>query len=321
MADGRFAPSPTGPLHLGSLRTALLAWLFARSTGSRFLYRIEDLDPVASRPEHEAQQLDDVTALGIDHDGPVVRQSQRRHRHEEALAELERRGLTYRCYCTRREVREAVVAPHGELPEGAYPGTCRALTVSERVEREAAGRRPAVRLLAHGEAVTVVDRLRGPVTRRIDDFVLRRGDGVPSYNVAVVVDDADQGVEEVVRGDDLLDSTPRQAHLADLLDRRRPAWAHVPLVLGPDGQRLAKRHGAVSLGDLRALGWSAGGVRSLLAASLGLCEPGELVDPSGLIDRFDPGSLPIGPWQVDPHELGPSVRAAPGGAASDPGDR
>jgi glutamyl-tRNA synthetase len=305
-SDGRFAPSPTGALHLGSLRTGLLAWLFARSDGSRFLLRVEDLDPVASRPEHEAGQLADLAAIGLEWDGPVVRQSERRHRHEEALAELERLGLTYTCYCTRREVREASAAPHGELPEGAYPGTCRSLSERERAERAAEGRRAAVRLRGDGRSVTVVDRLRGAVTRRIDDVVLRRGDGVPAYNVAVIVDDADQGVGEVVRGDDLLDSTPRQAHLADLLGLARPAWAHVPLVLGPTGERVAKRHGAVSLDDLVSQGWTPAGVRSLLAASLGLCEPGEPVSMAELLERFDPGGLPVDPWCVDPADLEPA---------------
>jgi glutamyl-tRNA synthetase len=303
VADGRFAPSPTGELHLGSLRTALLAWLFARSADSLFLYRIEDLDPVASRAEHEAQQLADLAALGLRHDGPVVRQSERRFRHEEALADLEQRGLTYRCYCTRREVREATVAPHGDLPEGAYPGTCRELGRADRAGREAAGRRPAVRLRASGEVVTIRDRLHGEVTRRMDDVVLRRGDGVPAYNLAVVVDDADQGVGEVVRGDDLLDSTPRQAHLAGLLGITAPTWAHVPLVLRPDGRRLAKRYGAVTLTDMRELGWEPSEVRSLLAASVGLCEVGEPVTLEELAARFDPARLPSEPWLLDPATL------------------
>jgi glutamyl-tRNA synthetase len=303
VATGRFAPSPTGDLHVGSLRTALLSWLFARSARSRLLLRVEDLDPVASRPEHEAQQLADLAALGLDHDGPIVRQSARRDRHEEALAELERRGLTYRCYCSRREIREASVAPHGDLPEGAYPGTCRRLGSRELADREASGRRWAVRLRASGETVTVVDRLLGPVTRRIDDVVLRRGDGVPAYNLAVVVDDADQGVEEVVRGDDLLDSTPRQAHLSHLLGLGLPTWAHVPLVLRHDGARLAKRHGAVSLTDLRSAGWTVTEVRSLLASSVGLCEPGEPVTLAQLVDRFDPRRLPPDPWLLDPASL------------------
>lgn len=295
MATGRFAPSPTGDLHLGNLRTALLAWLFARSSGGRFLLRVEDLDPVRSTDDHEARQLADLAALGLDWDGPVVRQSARRHRHDAALAELEARGLTYPCWCSRREIRQASEAPHGE-ELGAYPGTCRDLAAAERAEREASGRPAAVRLRAGEAVVTIVDRLCGEVTAVVDDVVLRRNDGVPAYNLAVVVDDADQGVEEVVRGDDLLPSTPRQAHLADLLGLARPAWAHVPLVLGADGDRLAKRHGAVTLTGLAAEGVDAGQVRSRLAASVGLAAPGEPVSMHQLLERFDPAALPRHPW-------------------------
>ena len=235
--------------------------------------------------------------MGIDWDGPIVRQSARRAAHEAALADLEARGLTYPCVCSRREVREASEAPH-VLP-GTYPGTCRDLSADEVAGRVASGRPAALRLRASGEPVTIVDRLRGPVTRPADDIVLRRNDGVPAYHVAVVVDDADQGVEEVVRGDDLLDATPSQAHLLDLLGRARPTWAHVPLVLGPDGQRLAKRHGAVTLADLAARGVSGDAVRSRLAVSLELAVPGEPVSMAELLERFDPAALPTGPWVLD----------------------
>jgi glutamyl-tRNA synthetase len=294
--DGRFAPSPTGPLHLGSLRTALAAWLFARSSGSRFLVRVEDLDPVASREEHVAGQLADLAALGLDRDGPVVRQSDRRARHDEAIAGLVAAGLTYPCYCSRREVAEASAAPHGEAAGGRYPGTCRHLTGAERAVREASGRRPALRLRAEGVRARAVDRLLGPIEVEVDDFVLRRADGTPAYNLAVVVDDADQGVGEVVRGDDLWPTTPRQVHLARLLGLPVPAYAHVPLVLGPDGQRLAKRHGAVTLADRQAGGADAVAVRSLLAASLGLCEPEDRPSPADLVAAFDPARLPRAPW-------------------------
>jgi len=294
MATGRFAPSPTGALHVGCLRTAMLAWLFARSEGSRFLLRIEDLDPTTSSAEHEAGQLADLAALGIEWDGPIVRQSERREAHEAVLADLVERGLTYPCFCSRREIREASAAPHA-LP-GAYPGTCRDLNAAEIAEREAAGRPAALRLRGDGQPVTIVDRLLGEVTRPADDIVLRRNDGVPAYHVAVVVDDDDQGVEEVVRADDLLDATPSQAHLMDLLGRPRPTWAHVPLVLGPDGQRLAKRHGSVTLADLAVEGVSAAEIRSRLAASVGLAEPGEPVTMAALVDRFDPATLPRDPW-------------------------
>jgi glutamyl-tRNA synthetase len=160
----------------------------------------------------------------------------------------------------------------------------------------ASGRPAALRLRASGAPVTVEDRLRGAVTRPAGDIVLRRNDGVPAYHVAVVVDDDDQGVEEVVRGDDLLAATPSQAHLLDLLGRNRPSWAHVPLVVGPDGDRLAKRHGAVTLADLDAAGAGPDLVRSWLAGSLGLAAPGEPVTMAQLLDRFDPETLPSEPW-------------------------
>ena len=160
------------------------------------------------------------------------------------------RGLTYPCFCSRREIREASAAPHA--PPGRVPGHLpRPHRRARSPQREAEGRPAALRLRGGGEPITIVDRLRGAVTRPADDIVLRRNDGVPAYHVAVVVDDDDQGVEEVVRADDLLDATPSQAHLLDLLGRPRPTWAHVPLVLGPDGQRLAKRHGSVTLGRPR----------------------------------------------------------------------
>jgi glutamyl-tRNA synthetase len=290
--DGRFAPSPSGPLHLGNLRTALLAWLFARSVGARFLMRIEDLDPGRSRREHEAGQLADLAALGLDWDGPVVRQSERHERHRAALEQLRAVGRVYPCWCTRAEIREAASAAHGPLPEGAYPGTCRRLNAAQRAERERSGRAAALRLDAGGERVAFVDRLHGAVEAVVDDLVLWRGDGTPAYNLAVVVDDADQGVGEVVRGDDLLDTTPRQLLLQRLLGLPSLSYAHVPLVLGPDGARLAKRHGAVTLADRAACGETPADVLGWMARSLGLAAPEEAVDRSLLLERFDPAALP-----------------------------
>jgi glutamyl-tRNA synthetase len=301
---GRFAPSPTGPLHVGNLRTAMLAWLFARSSGARFLLRIEDLDRVAARDEHVRSHVADLGALGLDWDGEVVRQSDRFARYEDALDRLDRDGLLYPCYCTRREVQAAVAAPHGPAPEGAYPGTCRDLTPSERAAREAGGRRPAWRVRAGGERVAAADRLRGEVSAVVDDFVVRRADGAPAYQVAVVVDDDAQGVEEVVRGDDLLDTTPRQVWLARHLGLAVPAYAHVPLVLGSDGERLAKRHGAVTLADLAARGVAAPAVLAAMAASLGLARSGSPVGSvTDLVTTFDPDRVPVSPWRFDPDTL------------------
>jgi glutamyl-tRNA synthetase len=293
--DGRFAPSPTGPLHLGNLRTALLAWLFARSAGARFRVRIEDLDPARSRREHEAGQLADLRVLGLDWDGPVVRQSERRERHRQALETLRAVDRVYPCWCTRAEIREAASAAHGPLAEGVYPGTCRRLSAAQRAERERSGRPPALRLDAGGERIAFADRLHGRVEAIVDDLVLWRGDDTPAYNLAVVVDDADQGIGEVVRGDDLLETTPRQLLVGRLLGLPMPAYAHVPLVLGPDGRRLAKRHGAVALADRAALGETPADVLAWMAVSLGLAQRGERVDAALLLERFDPAALPRAP--------------------------
>ena len=280
--DGRFAPSPTGTLHLGNLRTALLAWLFARSQDARFLVRMEDLDTGRVRERFYDEQLHDLAMLGLDWDGPVVRQSDRLERYAGAVEALAAQGAIYECWCTRAEIREAASAPHGPLPEGFYPGTCRRLTEAERAEREESGRPAALRLDGRAEEIAFDDLLHGPTTGPVDDFVLWRGDGTPAYQLAVVVDDADQGVDQVVRGDDLIDSTPRQILLQRLLDLPEPAYAHVPLVLGPDGQRLAKRHGAVTLEDMtpdHALAW--------MSASLNISPP--------LLENFDPERLPREP--------------------------
>ena len=285
--DGRYAPSPTGVLHLGNLRTALLAWLFARSAGARFVLRIDDLDQGRSRAHFVDEQLADLAALGLDWDGEVVFQSDRFPAYEAAIAELERAGAVYECFCTRAEIREAASAPHGPLREGAYPGTCRGLGAAERARRSAAGRPPALRVDAGDARVAFTDRQLGRSEGIVDDFVVRRGDGTPAYNLAVVVDDADQGVAEVVRGADLLDSTPRQLWLARTLGLEpEPTHAHVPLVLGPDGARLAKRHGAVTLRDVRAdeaFAWMTG--------SLGLAGD----TPADLLAGFDPERLPRAP--------------------------
>jgi len=285
-ADGRFAPSPTGTLHLGNLRTALVAWLFARGQDARHLVRMEDLDTGRVRERFYDEQLHDLAALGLDWDGPVVRQSERVGLYEDALAALRQQGLVYECWCTRAEIREAASAPHDALPEGAYPGTCLRLTAAQRAEREAAGRPPALRVRAGAARVAFDDRLIGRFEGAVDDFVVRRNDGAFAYNLAVVVDDAAQGVGEVVRGVDLLDSTPRQLWLGARLGLPAPRHAHVALMLGPDGARLAKRHGAVTLADRATLGQAPDDVRDELAASLRICARGERLTPAELVARF-----------------------------------
>jgi glutamyl-tRNA synthetase len=273
-----------------------VAWLFARSTGRRFVVRMEDLDRHTSSPEWEARQLAELGELGLDWDGEVVRQSERFDLHRAALARLEAAGRTYRCWCTRREIAEAASAPHGALPR--YPGTCRDLGPDEVAEREASGRPAAVRLRADHDELTFVDAIAGPSTGRPDDVVLQRNDGVPAYHLAVVVDDADQGIDQVVRGDDLLDATPSQIHLVSLLGFAVPTYAHVPLVVGAGGERLAKRDGRVTLEDLAGDGIDTSRVRGALAASIGIdgLGPGDLSD---LLDAFDPAALPREPWRYD----------------------
>lgn len=296
---GRFAPSPSGLLHLGNLRTALLAWLFARSTGRAFLIRMEDLDRVAIGAADA--QLRDLAALGIDHDGPVMVQSRRAAVYAAAIDRLDAAGVTYPCFCTRREIREAASAPQadGRPGEGRYPGTCRTLTAADVGDRLRSGRPAALRLRAQLPELTVVDELVGPYTGTVEDIVLRRNDGLAAYNLAVVVDDAAQGVDQIVRGDDLLPSTPAQVHLATLLGLPIPRYAHVPLALNPAGARLAKRDGAVTLPDLVALGWSVPQVMTLIARSVGLTG----ATAADLLPGFDPNRLPRQPWVVDPQAL------------------
>ncbi|MDO4784464.1 MAG: tRNA glutamyl-Q(34) synthetase GluQRS [Propionibacteriaceae bacterium] len=264
---GRFAPSPTSDLHLGNLRTALAAWLLARSGGGSFLVRVEDLDQarVKAAPGVAARQLADLARLGLDWDGEVVWQSQRLDRYAAAVSALGDR--VYPCFCTRREIAEAASAPHDGYR--AYPGTCASLSSAQRSER-ALTRTPALRVRAEGASFTVTDVHAGQVTGVVDDFVLVRGDGTFAYNLAVVTDDAAQGVTQVCRGDDLLASAPRQAWLARQLGYPVPTYAHVSLVLNRHGQRLAKRDGAVTLADLGAAGQDPAAVCGWLCASLGL---------------------------------------------------
>lgn len=302
VVTGRFAPSPTGVLHLGNLRTALVSWCASHGSGGRWIVRMEDLDPVTSSPVHAQHQLDHLGRLGMVSDAPVVFQSERFDLYRDAIAQLDRAGLVYRCYCTRREIREAAAAPHGvPRPDGAYPGTCRELGEAQRQRHERDGRRSALRLRTEGERHAFDDLVLGRVEGEVDDVVLQRNDGVPAYNLAVVVDDHLQGITQVVRGDDLASSTPRQLHLQQLLGLATPTYAHVPLVVGPDGERLAKRHGAVTLDDLAARGDSDADVLRRLAGSLGI-PAGELHE--GTADEVAAGfsfdRLPRTPWRIDP---------------------
>jgi glutamyl-tRNA synthetase len=292
---GRFAPSPTGRLHLGNVRSALAGWLWARSSGGRFLLRIEDLDRERCRPEYTDAILEDLSWLGLDWDGPVWRQSARAAEYDAAIDALKAKGLAYPCWCSRAEVARAASAPHGE--EGPiYPGTCR------RAPQPKEGRQPAWRFVAGPGEVRFVDAVRGEsvqdVQRQVGDFVIRRADGVASYQLAVVVDDAASGVTHVLRGDDLLASTPRQLQLQAALGLPRPTYAHVPLLVQPDGKRLAKRDGASTVAGLRGAGWSAERVLGLLASTLGLGD-GAPTTAARLLPRFALAVIPRQPAIFD----------------------
>ena len=279
---GRFAPSPTGELHLGSAATALVTWLAARRAGGALVLRVEDIDRPRVVAGMEARQLDDLRWLGFDWDeGPDVggafgpyRQSERLDRYEAAIDSLAARGLVYFCDCSRAEVARAASAPHAGDEGPRYPGTCRAAGTTPRAWK----RPPAIRLAVPDREVVVRDRFQGElrqnVWREVGDFVLRRGDGVHAYQLAVVVDDLAMGITEVVRGADLLASAPRQVVLAELLGGTAPAFAHAPLVLSADGTRLAKRARGVALRDHRDAGRRPEELLGELARLLGLIEPG-----------------------------------------------
>ncbi|WP_082031488.1 tRNA glutamyl-Q(34) synthetase GluQRS [Actinomyces polynesiensis] len=294
---GRFAPSPSGDLHVGNLRTAVLAWTWARRTGRRFVMRIEDIDRVL--PGAAERQLEDLAAIGLDWDGEVLVQSTRSQAHRAALERLVRAGDVFECYCSRRDVREASSAPH--VPPGHYPGTCLDLTEDQRRERRARlaaqGRRPSLRLRAPAPTWTVHDELHGDFTGPVDHFVVQRSDGVPAYNLAVVVDDGFQGVDQVTRGDDLLGQAPGQACLASLLGIPVPDYVHVPLAVTRGGTRLAKRDGAVTLADLRGLGWSPADVVGWIGESLGI--PGART-ASDIEEALDLHAMSLRPWVVEP---------------------
>ena len=233
---GRFAPSPTGPLHFGSLVAAVASWLDARSQGGEWLVRIEDVDETRTVPGAAEAILAQLDMFGLRHDGTIVRQSERKRLYEQALERLSSEGLVYRCRCSRREIADS--SPTG--PDGlVYPGTCRELALAPSTPG-------ADRLRSEGEPIAFEDRVQGPVTQQVDrdigDFVLKRRDGLHAYQLAVVVDDADQRVTDVVRGADLLASTPRQILLQRRLGFPTPHYLHFPVATDKRGEKLSKRH-------------------------------------------------------------------------------
>jgi glutamyl-tRNA synthetase len=251
---GRFAPSPTGRLHLGNARTAFLAWLQARAAGGTFLLRIEDLDRSRSREEYLEDLFRDLEYLGLTWDEEPIFQSRRGEAYRAALEDLHKLGRVYECFCSRSEIARAASAPHGAADDGPrYPGTCANLEANAAEEKRLR-RPPALRFRARG-VTALVDRVCGPYRQDVGavlgDFVVQRTDGIASYQLAVVVDDAHSGITDVLRGDDLLASTPRQLQLYEALALRAPAFAHVPLLVEPAGHRLAKREGVFAIAELR----------------------------------------------------------------------
>lgn len=266
-------------MHLGNVRSALLGWLWSRSLRGEFLLRIEDLDPDRSKPEFIDGIYADLEWLGLTWDGPVWVQSQRSEIYAAALETLAANGRAYRCWCSRADIARAASAPHVGDEGPVYPGTCREGGVAKP------GRSPAWRFRAQAGAETFVDAVRGSCSQEVDDFLIQRIDGVASYQLAVVVDDALSGITHVLRGDDLLSSTVRQIQLQRALGYSRVEYAHVPLMLQADGKRLAKRDGASTVAGLRDLGWSPEKVIGHLAGSAGLND-GSPIRASELIEGF-----------------------------------
>ena len=289
MRTTRLAPSPTGALHLGNARTFLVNWLLARQNGWRVALRIEDIDGPRIKPGAARQLIEDLGWLGLDWDGEPVYQSRRRGLYEEALCRLLGSGRAYPCTCSRREVEAAASAPHAEDGAAAavYPGTCRGRHASLEAARSSASRAAAVRFRVPEGTVEVADGFAGPrsfdLPKDLGDFVIAKADGTPAYQLAVVVDDAAMEVTDVVRGDDLLDSAPRQRLLYDALGlaERVPTYYHLPLVTGPDGRRLAKRHGDTRLSHYRGCG---------VAVDPGAADAGSVLRQ--MLDRFRLASMP-----------------------------
>jgi glutamyl-tRNA synthetase len=295
----RLAPSPTGALHVGNARTFLLTWLHVRAAGGSVVYRNDDLDGPRVKAGRDADARSDLLWLGLDwdEDQPLLVQSARAAVYDAACARLASAGLAYPCVCTRTEIESAASAPHG--PEGpAYPGTCRGRFASIDDARAASGRPPSMRFVTRPGPVTFDDLFAGRRTFdpsvETGDFLVRKAAGTAAYQLATVVDDAESGVDVVIRGADLLPSTARQILLQEALGLPRPAYLHLPLVVGPDGLRLAKRHGDTTIRSLREAGWDAASLVGWLAASAGLCEPGGKLTPRELLPRYDLAKVPRG---------------------------
>ncbi|MGL6074057.1 MAG: tRNA glutamyl-Q(34) synthetase GluQRS [Fimbriiglobus sp.] len=295
---GRLAPSPTGAQHLGNARTYLIAWLSARSQGLPVRLRIEDIDVWRNKPDAVAQALDDLQTLGLDFDGDMVVQSARLDAHLAALDELKRQELVYPCTCSRTDIANAAGAPHAEHEGPAYPGTCASRTVADADALD----KPYAWRFRVSHSPVYEDLFRGPTSVDLKslggDFVVWRSFHVPAYQLAVVVDDADMGITEVIRGDDLVPSTPRQLLLYEALGRTPPRFGHVPLVVGPDGRRLAKRHGDTRLQTYWKAGVSPQLLLGHLAHSCGWLTEPHPITARDLIPLFRLATIPTQPWTV-----------------------
>jgi glutamyl-tRNA synthetase len=294
---GRLAPSPTGAQHVGNARTYLIGWLLARSRGASLPLRIEDIDSPRIKAGASDLILDDLRWLGIDWDGEPVIQSQRIPLYEQALRRLQEKDLVYPCTCTRSDVAQAASAPHAGQEGPAYPGTC-----AHRNAADAAnlGDQPFVWRFRATHSLEFVDEYLGSVHMPLEavggDFVVWKSAGTPAYQLAVVVDDAEMGIAEVVRGDDLVPSTPRQLMLYEALELTPPMFVHVPLVVGPDGRRLAKRHGDTRLVALRESGVPPEALIGLLAWSCGWLAQPEPITAKELLPRFRLDTIPRHPF-------------------------
>ena len=300
----RLAPSPTGALHLGNARTFLVNWLLARQQGLKILLRIEDMDGPRIKPEFAKQAIEDLHWLGIDWDVGPIYQSSHILNFKSAIDELIDAGLAYPCICTRKEVETAASAPHAEDGSAIYPGTCRGRFNSIAHAAEFAGRSPAIRFAVLDETIEWTDLFAGPqhcnAPTQLGDFVIAKADGTPAYQLAVVVDDIAGNVTHVVRGDDLLDSTPRQILLYRALGKsdRISVYYHLPLVIGTDGRRLAKRHGDTRLSTLRESGVPAAQVLKLLAKWCGTHSTNPKTAEDLLVD-FSIANIPPQPIVFD----------------------
>lgn len=306
MVRGRFAPSPSGRMHLGNAWSSLLAWLSVRSQGGTMVLRLEDLDTSRCKQEFCEGIEEDLHWLGLDWDeggilgGARYRQSLRQAAYRAALEKLEEQHLLYECFCTRGQLH-AASAPHRSDGDIIYPGTCRNLSDAERQKR-AQFRHPAVRIRVPKDEIKFVDRLQGSYSENLaqmcGDFILRRSDGIYAYQLAVVVDDADMGITEVVRGQDLLSSTPRQIYLQRLLGYPTPDYCHVPLLCDAEGRRLSKREADLTLASIRASGVRAEQVVGWLACAAGLIDRYEPIAAQELIPLFSYDNLPTSDIQI-----------------------